>query len=410
VVAGRSSAVFPSIQHRGEGLRRGIILLVTLGVLAAGAAGCETSGRTDVITIGYSGPLSGGGALYGRNALSGIRMAVDEINAAGGIEVGGEFLPVEVVALDDRYLANETATNARRLLQRHGAPVIFVPHSGGILALQGMNTREPPFLLMAYSSEPAIIEAANPLTVMVPTRFDGYVSVFAERAMERFGPRLGLLPTTTTYGRAWTDYMTREWERRGGEVSPNRGVDYNTTTDFTGAVSRVLADRPDVILVGGPSQPTGLVIRAAREQGFEGGFIMMDQSKFEEVLDVVPMAALEGVVGVHPMESYPGPGVPDFVERYHRTFGPDAPLLVSELAQNYQATHMAARAISLAGTADDVEAIRARVDEAARGLEPGHMLLHFSGVSADGYIARDVFAAEVVDGQFVTFPVPTPRR
>jgi branched-chain amino acid transport system substrate-binding protein len=177
-------------------------------VLSLGACAAEESG--DVVAFGYSGPLSGGAALYGRNAQSGLEMAVDEINEAGGIEVDGRRIRIELVSLDDRYLPNETATNGRRLLQQNRTPVIWVSHAGGILALQGMNTRDPKFLLMAYSSEPSILDAGNPLTVMIPPRYDGYAPPFVRTTMSRFGRRLGLLGTTTTYGRAWTDVVSEE--------------------------------------------------------------------------------------------------------------------------------------------------------------------------------------------------------
>lgn len=389
-------------------MRVGTLLVVACLLVGGGALiGCSASDADDVVRIGYTGPLSGGAALYGRNALGGIRMAVDEINAAGGIEVEGRMLPVEVVSLDDRYLPNETATNARRLLQREGVRVIFVPHAGGILALQGMNDRDPAFLIMAYSSDPIVIESGNPLTVMIPTRYDGYASVFVERMMGRFGLRLGLLTTTTAYGRAWAEMAAAEWRRQGGQVFRNHGVDYNTTTDFSGAVSRTLADDPDVIVVGGPSQPTGLVIRSAREQGYRGGFLMLDQAKFEEVLEVVSMADLEGTIGVHPMESYPGPGVPAFVERYRARTGESGPL-VSEFAQSYQATHAVARAMELAGTAADPRAIRERMDEAVRDLGELQTLVRFESVDASGFIAREVYAADVVDGGFVPILISSP--
>jgi branched-chain amino acid transport system substrate-binding protein len=375
-------------------------------VLALGACAAEES--ADVVAFGYSGPLSGGAALYGRNAQNGLQMAVDEINEAGGIQVEDRQVRIELVSLDDRYLPNETATNARRLLQQNRTPVIWVSHAGGILALQGMNTREPRFLLMAYSSEPSILDAGNPLTVMIPPRYDGYAPVFVQTTMGRFGTRLALLGTTTTYGRAWTEVVSAEWRRQGGEVLGDHGIDYNTTTDFTAAVSRALADDPDVLFVGGPSQPTALVVRAAREQGFQGGFLMMDQPKMEEMVQVIPMEMLEGAVGVHPQETYPGPGVAQFVERYYARFGPDARPAVSEMALNYQALHTVAKAMSLAGTTTDAEAIRAHMDEAARLAPESARLLDFSGVADNGYIARQVFAAHVVDGEFVAFPVPPP--
>ena len=380
--------------------------LALLGCGEGGSAG--GSDGVEVVPVGFVGPLSGGAAYYGRNVQRGIEMAADEITEAGGFEVDGRRVRFEIVSMDDRYLPYETATAVRRLLQQRRPSVIFVPHAGGIRAVQEMNTTEPKFLLAAYSSEPSILEADNPLTVMLPPRFDGYQEPFVDVMMGRFGRRLGLVPTTTAYGRAWTERVTAEWRRRGGTVGGDHGVDYNTTTDFTGAVSRALADQPDVLFVGGPSQPTALVIRAAREQGFRGGFLVMDQAKFEEMVAIVPMAALEGSIGVYPQEDYPTEGTPYFVERYYARYGEDFQVPTSEVAITYQAVHLLARAMQLAGTTSDPEAIRAHIGEAAREMPDEMRIFEMDGVTAQGHLVRAVYAAHILNGEFVVVEIPVP--
>src|SRR5690606_1736581 len=144
---------------------------VAIALAATGAAQAQ-----EVVKIGYTGPLSGGAALYGKNALSGIEMAVAELNAEG-FEVGGKKYKFEVVALDDKYAPSEAAINARRLVQQHKAPVVMVPHSGGIFALQAFNERDK-FILGAYSSVPSIVERGNKLTLMIPPAFTGYIEPF----------------------------------------------------------------------------------------------------------------------------------------------------------------------------------------------------------------------------------------
>jgi len=389
---------------------RKFALLVGLA-LVMGACGGDGGGADDgmvVVPIGYVGPLSGGAAYYGRNVLRGLEMANDEITANGGFMIDGQPHRFELVTADDRYLPYETTTAARRLLQQDQVSVIFVPHAGGIRAVQEMNLNEPRFLLMAYSSEPSILEARNPLQVMLPPRFDGYQQPFTEVLINRFGRRLALLGTTTAYGRAWTEAVTEEWTRQGGTVGSDHGVDYNTTTDFTGAVSRALADNPDVLFIGGPSQPTGLVIRAAREQGFEGGFLIMDQAKFMEILQIVDMDAIEGAVGVYPQELYPTAGTPGWVARYYERFGEDAPPATSEVAINYQGLHLVAKAMEVAGTTEDPDAIRAAFGEAARTIDDDLRIFDMNGVTEGGHLARAVFAAHVLDGEFVAVPIPIP--
>ena len=55
----------------------------------------------EVVKIGYSGPMSGGAAQYGKNVLDGMQMAVSEINAAAP-EIGGKKVKIEIVPLDDK--------------------------------------------------------------------------------------------------------------------------------------------------------------------------------------------------------------------------------------------------------------------------------------------------------------------
>src|SRR5690625_6435659 len=109
-------------------------------------------------------------------------MAAEEINEEG-FEVDGKTYEINLVSLDDEYLPNETAANAKRFMQEYNTPIIFTPHSGGISALQVFNEQEN-FLIGAYSSEPVITEGGNSLTVRIPPSYDGYVEPFADRSEE----------------------------------------------------------------------------------------------------------------------------------------------------------------------------------------------------------------------------------
>ena len=389
-------------------LATAVVATAVFAVSACGSGGesggGEGGGDSQTVNIGYSGPLSGGAALYGENVLTGLQMAVDEINE-DGLEIDGQETTLEVASLDDRYLPNETATNARRLLQQEEAPVVFVPHSGGILALQDMNTGRNPFLLAAYSSVPEIAEADNPLTVMIPPRYDNYMQPFTEVEMENFGPRLGLIPTESDYGQKWTEEITAEWESQGGEVLSDNGFDYNTQTDYAGPVTQALAEDPDVLFVGGPSQPTAQVIETARSQGFEGGFIVMDQAKFSEMAEFTSMENLNGGVGILPIVAYSGPGTEQFLSYYEETAGPDS-IPTSEVAWNYEAMHVIAEAMQLAGTATDPEAIRAEMGEAARQLEDQYKPYPLDGITDQGHLEGPVIAALVENGEYTEVEVP----
>lgn len=131
--------------------RKWPIAAMMTAVMALMLAGCNSSttnnhadsGNNDdgknVVNIGYSGPLSGPAAYYGERTLNGVKMAAEEINKNGGFEVNGKTYQINVVSLDDKYLPNETAANAKRLVQEHHTPIIFTPHSGGVMAMQSVQ-------------------------------------------------------------------------------------------------------------------------------------------------------------------------------------------------------------------------------------------------------------------------------
>ncbi|PYE54144.1 ABC transporter substrate-binding protein [Deinococcus yavapaiensis] len=357
--------------------------LVRFAALSALLAVAQATAQ-NVVNIGYSGPLSGAAAFYGKDVQSGLEMAVNEINKAGGITVKGQKYRLNLVSLDDRYLPNETATNVRRLLQQNNTPVIFVPHAGGILTVQAFNTRNPEFLLMAYSSDPSVVSANNALTVTLPPTFDQYLAPFAKTMMKQYGKRLGLLATTSAYGRAWADAMSAEWRKQGGTVVGNYGVDYNTTTDYNPTVTRALADKPDVMLIGGPSQPTALVVKAAREQGYKGGFMVMDQAKFEQMTAIASTTQLNGSIGVLPVGDYRTAGAQRFIKEYAKVF--DNKVATAEPALNYLGLYMVARAMEIAGTTTDASAIRAAMPQAARTLKASQQLFGPASINERGQL------------------------
>lgn len=383
----------------------GLAYLVCGGLLTLAMVGCSSGATDEFVTIGYTGPLSGGAALYGRNALDGLQLAVAEINASGGVAAGGRRVRVEVASLDDRYLPNEAATNAKRLVHQRGTPIVFCPHSGGILAIQGFNATQPPrFIIGAYSSEPQILERKNPLTLMIPPRYTVYFEPFARTMMARHGRRLGRIPASHAYAKEWTKGFSRVWESHGGTLLANNEIDYNTTTDFSSVVATALSEKPDVLFVGGPSQATALVIKAAREQGFTGGFAVMDQAKFEEMNRIVPMAMLENAVGVMPLVANPDERAKRFVARYRQALGDrrDPP---REVSLTYLAMRVLARAMELAGTVSDAAAIMARVDEAAATLPEDIKPSELLGVDELGHMRQPVVAAHIVGGRFVPLQV-----
>jgi len=363
-----------------------------LGLLGAGSALAQ-----DAVKIGYTGPLSGGAALYGKNVVNGIEMAIKEINAAG-LEVAGKKVKLELVALDDKYSPAESAINARRLVQQYQTTAVFVPHSGGIYAMQAFNEQEK-FIVMAYSSTPKITETGNKLTIRIPPTFNSYIEPFTRYEMKKFGKKVGMLPGDHEYAKNWTALFGPAWEKAGGTIVSNNPMSYNRSADFYTGVSRVLADKPDVLFIGGPSEPTALVAKQARELGFKGGFLIMDQAKLDEMAKVTGgLSVLEGSIGVMPVSYDERIGAKSFTVAYHKAFGADRDP-TTESSYNYAMTHALALAMKMAGSTTDAAAIRAKIGEALIKLPKEVNAGDFKGVDAVGGTIIDPLVVTVESGK-----------
>lgn len=376
----------------------GAAAAVAIGLLGSGGA------LAGEITIGFTGPLSGGAAYYGKNTLTGLEMAVEEINERGGFEVNGEKYTVNLVALDDKYSPSEAAINAKRLKSQYGAPVIFVPHSGGTFALQAFNVQDN-FLIASYTSVPTVTAQGNPLTFRIPPSFMGYQKPFAKVEMDKFGPRMAIANADHDYAKAWTKAFVPTWEANGGEIVADNPMSYNKDTDFYSGVARALSEDPDVLFVGGASEPTALVIRQARELGFEGGFAVMDQAKIDEMARILGgLEMMEGAIGVMPLVYDKRPGAGDFVAKFQKKFDRDPS---SEISYHYSAMNALTEAMRLAGTVDDPKAVFAKLGDAFAALPADRNPSRIDGIDADGGSNANIVVAFVENGKIVPIELKT---
>lgn len=111
-----------------------------------------------------------------------------------------------------------------------------------------------------------------------------------------------------------------------------------------------------MLFIGGPSEPTAKVAKQARELGFEGGFIVMDQAKLNEMKTVTgSFDMLNGAVGVTPLVNSDYPGTAEFIEKYKEEYGEEPG---SEAGYHYVSMYAFMESMKAAGTVDDPSAIR----------------------------------------------------
>ena len=372
------------------------ILVLLPGVSSWGA---------EVIKLGFTGPLSGGSAKYGKNSEAGLVMAMEEINGKGGITVGGKKYRIELISLDDRYKPDLAVQNARRMVSLDKVPAVYCPHSGGILAMMNFNEKED-FIVMGYSTHPKIVEMGNKLVIRIPADIRAYASAFIERAKERGVNKVAAVPGVHEYAKIWMDIFKEEWAKRGGALTDVSPADYSKETDYYTHLTKVIAGKPDAILLIGPSEPAALIVKQARELGFQGRFILADQAKMEEMVRIVPPEKLEGSIGLTPLYDRPIKDAAVFTKAYQKRFG-EQEACTTETAQHYESVGLLVYAMEIAGTTTDVRKIRAAMPQVFP-LEKRGMLVP-SGLFAlreNGAEIRIVYGTEVVGGKWgPPFPI-----
>lgn len=331
-----------------------VIALLTLGLF------CPNS-QAEKVVIGFTGPLSGPAAQYGRDNVAGLEMAINDINVGGGIKIGGKSYTFKLKTYDDHIDPTAAVNNARRLRARDGARVIFNPVFNTLAPIMQVNTQPgSEFLLMAYTSTPAIDEIDNDLTVSIPPPFAAYVNAFAEVAWEKGWRKGAMVVTLGAYGDEWRKAFKEHWIEKGGQILADKPANYYTETDFSAQISAALATKPEFMLIGGPSDTTGLVIEQSRNLGFKGGFILVDQAKMNYIAEVAfkgDLSKMNNVIGVaRTLDIAPVDIMKPFIARYKKEYKRVA---TSENVLNYSAMRMLAAAMTEAGSVDDPKAIKA---------------------------------------------------
>ncbi len=357
-----------------------VIALVTLVLFCPGA-------NAEEVVIGFTGPLSGPAAQYGKDNVAGLEMAIQDINAGGGIKIKDETYTFKLKTYDDHIDPTAAVNNARRLRSRDGARVIFNPVFNTLAPIMQVNAqRGSEFLLMAYTSTPAIDQNAidpkqkNDLTISIPPPFAAYVNAFSKVAWDKGWRKGAMVVTLGAYGDEWRQAFKKHWEGLGGQITADKPANYYTETDFSAQISAALATKPEFMLIGGPSDTTALVIEQSRNLGFKGGFILVDQAKMNYIAEVGfkgDLSKMNNVIGVaRTLDLAPVDIMKPFIDRYKKAYGRVA---TSENVLNYSAMRMLAAAMEAAGSVEDPAAIKAAFKKILP-MEAKINLVHYMGI------------------------------
>jgi len=268
---------------------RAAALGVVLMVGVAGAAQAQ-----EVLKIGGVGPLSGGGTAWGLAAQRGMELAVEDVNAAGGVKAGGKTFQLALIMYDDQYTGQGGKVAAERLVNQDKVQFIIGP-VGSPPALGVISVTNPAKVIaMTNGYAPQILKNDTPN----PYNFRIYNTNI------EFGPpmikwirenvpqikKVALIAPNDAVGQSVTPALAEDYRKQGFEAVLElfeRG-----TKEFTPLILRMMAQKVDAFEFDGNSPgDAGLMLKQIRQAGFKGHVMQVGGPAIDEIMEIAGPAA-----------------------------------------------------------------------------------------------------------------------
>ena len=325
--------------------------LLLAAVLIAGTAACERKSDTTAdssgdIVIGMYGSLTGEGASFGQSSKEGTELAVDEINAAGGVMDGRMF---KLLIEDDQSKPEEASSAVTKLItQDKVVAVLGEVASRRTLAAAPVAQKYQIPLITPASTNERVTKAGNYIfRVCFIDPFQG--EVLAKFAFNDLKARkVAILKNIAEdYSVGLTDSVTQHFTALGGTVLPAVGYS-GADADFKAVLTQIRSEKPDAIFATGYYSEAGIIVRQARELGMKMPILGGD-GWVGDALANGREALNNTYISNHYSADNPAPIVQNFVAAYRKRFNkePDA---IAALA--YDAVKVLADAMQRAKTTD----------------------------------------------------------
>ena len=237
-----------------------------LAVLALTAVACGNGEPTGALRIGVMESVTGPGETYGTVAVQAKRMAVEEINAAGG--VNGRML--ELIVEDSKCNSADSITAYRKLTDVDGVKIILgTSCSGAMLGAAPLAEEDGVVLFSGLATNPDIAEAGD--YIFRTAMSDAQLGVDTGNVLWEDGIRkLATITEATDYAEGVRRTSVAQFEKRGGEVVGEERY-ASDVTDFRTQLTKLFNEDLDALHIAAQSEFSGgTIVKQTRELGYEG--------------------------------------------------------------------------------------------------------------------------------------------
>lgn len=338
---------------------RNRLFCITLVICLFSAVGAFAG---DEVTVGAVTPLSGKLAVYGEGFQQAMLLALEEVNAGGGIN--GK--PMKILYEDNNSTAKDSVSAIQKLITVHKLPVIFSPAaSSNFLAVCPIAQENKTILIGAESAAAAITKCGDYVFRVFPSD-------------ELQGKGAAELATSLGYKAVVLTYINNDWGvglgkvfkenflKAGGKILDEFSHDEGKT-DYRSEILRIKKNAPKAAVNLTYIKEGATMLKQAYETGLKVQWIMGSASKSPKLVELAGEAA-EGIIGTYPTFSQDTPQYKHFRQAWEKKY-PDKKIPIFG-EYNYDMVHLTAKALKAAKSmsSDDIRSALFTVSQGYMGV------------------------------------------
>ena len=294
-------------------------LVLFLVVLTLALFGCNAK-QPDVIKIGVAGPVTGDQAKMGMDFKNGVSLAVEEWNSKGGV-LGKK---IDMIVGDDQHDPKQAVSVANKMVNEGVVGVVGHFNSNCSIPASDVYNRAGIPIITPGSTNPQLTDKGYGGVVRVCGRDDQQGKVAADFVKDRLKlKKVAILHDKTTYGQGLADEFRKNL---GGKVDVvYYGGIVQGDKDFKMILISVKSKDPELVFFGGIYPEAGLLVKQAKELGFNAPFMSGDGTIDPKFIEIAGAAAAEGTYLTFSPDPKNIPSARGFIEKYRAKYGEIGP-------------------------------------------------------------------------------------
>jgi branched-chain amino acid transport system substrate-binding protein len=326
--------------------KRDVLLFGSLAILATLLSGCGGSGGTSIL-VGEFASLTGKEATFGISAHEGTKLAIEEINAAGGL-LGK---PVQLLTEDDQSKAGEPANVVNKLISKDGVVAVLgeVASSRSLEAAPICQQSGVPMISPA-STNPKVTETGDYIfRVCFIDPFQGTVMAnFASKTLKAKKVAV-FTDVKSDYSKGLAKFFKEGFVKAGGQIAAE--LDFNSgDKDFKAQLTAIKSAAPDAVFVPGYYTEVALICIQAKQLGIALPFFGGDGWESQTLVTIGGQAVEGHYFSTHYAADAPTPKITAFVDAYKKQYNGKVPDAMAALG--YDSAMFLADAIKRSGSTD----------------------------------------------------------